>query len=345
MSKISFNKPGTTSLVPSSVPTPTKSANLAPAGTAPPPAVAPTQPAPAPAPASVPPAPPVAPPAPPTVAPAAPSATSSPTSDGYAAPGVGTNQLSATVGPVVSVDGQAIPSAAAGTVSYTPPPPAAFYENEQSGFEAKDLVLPRLVIVQKVGELSTVFPPGSILLGGNLTLIPAPTDMNPGGALRLCFVGLQPSTFAEKVAGGVGGRYCRTKEEVVALGGTTDWNESQATKKPLFQSVCVGLVFIEQPAGIDSAQFPYAFEGKNYQLALYTMKGVAYTNAARHIKSAIKIGWLREAGVTSAGFWTLQAQLKKYGTNYAYTPVLKPAEKTTEEFRVSLRELTGVGGK
>jgi hypothetical protein len=340
MSKISFAKPGTTSLVPPTVPTPTKSANPAPAVTAPPPpAVVPTPPATAPVP--TPPAPPVVPPAPPAVAPN----TNQTAPAGPLPNPVPTSAALAPVGPTVSVDGQAIPSAADGTAPYVAPPPAAFYENEESGFDAKDLVLPRLVVVQKVGELSTVFPPGSILLGGNLTLVPAPTDMNPGGSLRLCFVGLQPTTFSEKVAGGLGGRYCRTKEEVVKLGGTTDWNEHQALKKPLFQSVCVSLVFIEQPAGVDAAQFPYACEGKNYQLALYTMKGIAYTNAARHVKSAIKIGWLREAGVTSAGFWTLQAQLKKYGTNYAYTPVLKPAEKTTEDFRAALRELTGVGGK
>ena len=99
-------------------------------------------------------------------------------------------------------------------------------------------------------------------------------------------------------------------------------------------------MLVEQPEGVDATSFPHAIEGKNYALALYTMKGVAYTNAARHFKSAKKIGHLRETGYRGS-FWQFSAKLEKYGSNYAYRPALKPAEVTTQVLRDTVKSLLG----
>jgi len=197
-----------------------------------------------------------------------------------------------------------------------------------------------LNIVQKVGDLSNVYPPGSIVLGAQLVLSPAPVNMAISSPIRIVVIGLQPTTFAEKLEGGARGNYFRTEKEVVDNGGTLDWNESQATDKQLYQRVSIGLVAVEKPDGIDAAMFPHTFGGKQYSLALYTMKGTAYTNAARHIKSARKIGHLRETGLRH-GTWLFASQLKKFGSNFAYIPVLKPAENTSEAFRKELTDLLG----
>src|SRR5208282_3966077 len=253
MAKVSlFSKPGTTNLAPASAPMPVKSANPAPATVpAPAPVVVPapvTPPATAPAPVQAP---------PPPEVPAVPA-----------------------VEPTPSV-----PPASEGTTEYAAPPPPAFYDGDDGGaFDPGDLVLPRLNIVQKVGDLSNVYPPGSIVLGAQLVLSPAPVNMAISSPIRIVVIGLQPTTYAEKLEGGALGNYFRTEKEVVDNGGTLDWNESQATDKQLYQRVSIGLVAVEKPDGIDAAMFPHTFGGKQYSLALYTMKGTAYTNAARHIK-------------------------------------------------------------
>jgi hypothetical protein len=77
------------------------------------------------------------------------------------------------------------------------------------------------------------------------------------------------------------------------------------------------------------------------------MKGVAYTNAARHFKSARKMGHLRDEVINGVeikrsyrhGVWTLQSQLRKYGSNYAYAPVVLASGPTLEAFRTQVLEL------
>lgn len=227
---------------------------------------------------------------------------------------------------------------------YADAPPPAFYDGEQEeGFDEGDLVLPRLAIVQKVGDLSNVYPGGSIILGGQLVLAEPGKEMNPSGSIRVVVLGIQPTCYAEKLEGGARGNYFRTQEEVVKANGTLDWNESKRTEKQLYQRVALAMLAIEQPANLDGTAFPYAVDGKNYALTLYTMKGVAYTNAARHFKSARKMGHLRDEPTIKRGYrhgiWTLQSQLRKYGSNYAYAPVVKAAGPTSEAFRAGVLEL------
>lgn len=214
----------------------------------------------------------------------------------------------------------------------------AFYDDES--LDPGDLVLPRLNIVQKVGELSNVHPPGSIILGGQLILATAPVGNAVSPAIRLVILGFQPTTFVEKVEGGLRGNFYRTEQDVVKAGGTLDWNEHKATNKPLYQRLATALAMIEQPAGLDASAFPNELCGKRYALALYSMKGTAYTNAAKHFKSARKIGHLKTNGYRG-GFWTFASQLKKFDANYAYIPVVKPAEQTSEELRAAVKDLIG----
>jgi hypothetical protein len=226
--------------------------------------------------------------------------------------------------------------------------PASPFNDDDDDFNPGDLVLPRWVIVQKVGDLSNVFKPGSLVLDGALVVRDAPVDMVIGPSVRLVVLGLQKTYFAEKVEGGARGEMFKSENEVVANGGTLDWNEwkRQEGKVPLFQRVSTGLLLIEQPETLDPNSFPHSVAGKNYALAIYTMKGVAYTNAARHFKSAKKLNPVfrdpvsRELSYRGA-FWTFSAKLEKYGSNYAYRPVVKLAESTTPDFRAQVQSLLG----
>lgn len=222
----------------------------------------------------------------------------------------------------------------AGAVEKAP----SYFDDES--IDPSDLQLPRFNIVQKVGELSNNFKPGSLLLNGQLVLQDGGQGTTPSKPINILVVGFQPTIFVERVEGGLKGNMFRTEQEVEKANGTLDWNEAQATGKTIYQRSCTALLLIEQIEGIDESSFPNPIGGKNYALALYTMKGTSYTNGAKHFKSARKIGHLRKNGYRG-GFWTLQSQLKKFGENFAYIPVVKPTGQSTPEFRKELLELLG----
>lgn len=223
-----------------------------------------------------------------------------------------------------------------------PQPPArsqgTFCDDEN--IDPGDLVIPRLNIVQKVGEMSNIHTPGSIVLDGRLVLADAPKASDKSKPVEVIVLGLRPKQYVEKVEGGLRGNLFNTPEEVVAKGGTLDYTESKALNKPLYQTLVTALCFVAQPEGVDAASFPYEFDGKRYALSLYSMKGTSYTNAAKPLMTARKIGHLRTTGYRG-GAWKLSSQLKKFQTNFAFVPVLEFGTFTTPEFQTWTRELLG----
>lgn len=316
MAKVSFSKPGTESLVPaptdipvSATVTPAEAAPVIPSQSAP---VTPTQPTQT---AS-------------TAAPTEAPATTSAAPEAVAAPAV---VMTVTPSPGVPA---VIPPAgvpAASNSGY----------HDDSNISASDLKLPRFNIVQKVGELSNHHQGGTIVLDGTLTLADAPKANAESTPVRFVVVGLQPKKFIEKVAGGLRGNIFDTVQQVVAKGGTLDYNEATASqgKIPLYQELITALIAIERPANVDPNSFPLDFGGKQYALALYSMKGTSYTNAAKHILTSRKMGACKEG--FRFGWWTITSKLKAYGANASYIPVVRPQEKSTPEFRAYLTELLG----
>jgi len=214
-----------------------------------------------------------------------------------------------------------------------------FHDDEN--IDPGDLVIPHMQLVQKVGELSNVFKGGTILFDGKLVLQDGPNASDLSKPIRMLILGMRPKRFVEKCEGGLRGDMFDTEQEVVAHNGTLDYNEAKSTKgtpnaKRLFQTLLTALCLIEQPEGVDAGTFPFTFGGtKNLALALYNMKGTAYTNAAKPFMTARKIGSLARTGYRG-GWWTLQSQLKKFGNNYSYIPVVNRAEDTDEAFRTTL---------
>lgn len=212
--------------------------------------------------------------------------------------------------------------------SYAPPAPSTPYSEDD--IDMKDVILPRLNIVQKVGDLSNVFPPGSFVLDGELAL-PSP--------LRIVVLGFAPKRYAEKVAGGARGNMFNSVEEVAEAGGTLDYNEAKAKEIPLYQTLATALTLIEKPEGVAEEIFPYEFGGKRYNVALWGMKGTAYTNGARIFFTAKRMGGISPALVAvqkegyRAAVWTFETKLAKTGPNFYYIPLLKAVEITTPEFR------------
>lgn len=238
----------------------------------------------------------------------------------------------------------AIVDVPAGPVTRTDSLP--LFDDQNIGFE--DIILPRINIVQKVGDLSEIFTPGEIVLKQSL-VIHSPGKPAVGNVaavpgtppLTLIVLGFKKTQFAEKVAGGAQGILAHTEQEVAKHGGTLDYKEWEAsTKTPgakplrLFQRLATALVLVEKPAHIadeEHIEFPYDCEGKYYALVLWSMKGTAYTHAAKQMFTARKIGHLRAGYNKSA--WTLTTKSEKFGDNYAFVPVVKVAGKTSGDFQ------------
>lgn len=246
----------------------------------------------------------------------------------------------------VAAPAQAPATAAVPTTAVATVPAPSVPATSNPGFQdddnisADDLVIPRLNIVQKVGELSNVFPHGSFLLDGSLVLVEGAPIKKESKPIKLMVVGFRPKSFVQRVEGGGRGQIFSTEAEVAAANGTLDWNDAEATGKDLYQRLATALVLVEQPEGVTNDSFPYEIEGKRYALAQWSLKGTGYTNGAKPIMSARKIGFLRNGGYRT-GFWTVTTTLKQFGQNYAYIPLPKPAGPTTEAFRAAVKELLG----
>src|SRR5882724_887928 len=114
---------------------------------------------------------------------------------------------------------------------------------DDADIDFSEINIPRINIVQKVGDLSNNFTPGNIVLNQSICIhSPRATTKSSLGEviaadkpLELTVVGFRPSQFTEKVAGGKLGILCNTKEEVVAINGTLDyktWKSSIASGNP-----------------------------------------------------------------------------------------------------------------
>ena len=96
----------------------------------------------------------------------------------------------------------------------------------ESNIDASDLKIPRINLVQKVGNLCEKFPPGSFVFQQEVVLA------KPGEQFAAVVLNID-KFFQEQVVYGSGeyGRKVRTKEEVEELGGTTTFG---VVGKPYF---------------------------------------------------------------------------------------------------------------
>lgn len=226
-------------------------------------------------------------------------------------------------------------------------------DDQNIGFE--DIILPRLNLVQKVGGLSEIFMPGEIVLKQTLVIYsPAKGDNKGTTPLNVTVIGFKKTQFAEKVAGGAQGILAHTEAEIAKHGGTLDykeWESSLAENKVnpqvrplrLFQRLATALCLIEKPdfiPDVDNIEFPYENEGRYFALVFWSMKGTAYTHAAKTMFTARKIGHLR-AGYAKQS-WSLTSKVEKFGENYAAVPVVKPGAKTSESFQKFVLDVMGM---
>lgn len=244
--------------------------------------------------------------------------------------------------------------AAGAVVEYRGP---ATYGDDSDRVGVKDINMPRLNIVQKVGELSNIFTPGDIVLNKESVIYKSPkTDpvskeiIPQSPPLEIVILGFRPDRWVEKTVGGQMGDIVDSPEQVVAAGGTIDFNESEQTGKTLYQQLAEALVLVRQPEGVTDPAFSYVADGKRWALCLWAQKGAAYTNGAKIFRTARKSGFLKdEVNLTTGavtkgayyfGSWVMTTFLKPYSTgNFAWIPVPKRGTETGPEVRALAQKI------
>lgn len=252
------------------------------------------------------------------------------------------------VTPALAGTALAVAPAAGAVVEHRAP---ASYGDDSDDVGVEDINLPRLNIVQKVGDLSNQFTEGDIVLNKESVILKSPKTDKSNKGLRIVVCGFRKDRYAEKTVGGAKGDIVDSEAEVFAKGATTDWNESKATGKKLYQTLAECLVLIEKPDDVDDPAFSYFVEGKAYALAVWAQKGTAYTNGTKILRTARKAGWLKDEfnpdGTQkvkrgySHGVWELRTELGQYGTNFAWKPVLRRTEYTSPALQQFAAQVLG----
>ena len=228
-----------------------------------------------------------------------------------------------------------------------------FFDEDNIRYE--DIVFPRINIVQFVGKLTTEqgFDPGSILLASaNVIHTPADKDTAGDPPLNLTVIGFRPLQYAEKLTGGKQGLLVNSEADVVKHNGTLNWKEWEASKssgKPLryFQTFATALVLVEKPEHYQDPEqldFPYLFQPdgaapRYFTLALWGMKGSAYTKGAKPIRTQRKIGSLRKTYLAHS--WTLTTSKESKDDNYYFAPKLRPSTRNSELFQDFIKSIVG----
>jgi len=189
-----------------------------------------------------------------------------------------------------------------------------------------DVRLPRLNLVARTGDLAELFDPGSFVLNKEIKLSKGGEDL-----LHMVVVRLQKQ-YQEALPFGdpETPRVCNTAEEVRELGGTITYGKGPG----IFSEIAHMELLIRKPESLPNeaeGHFFFESEGTWYTHCVYTVGGTAYSGVAKPIISA-RANHLRDSGLIG-GLWTLGSVLKKANGNAWFTPVLKTAGKTSEQFQ------------
>jgi hypothetical protein len=189
--------------------------------------------------------------------------------------------------------------------------------------EQRDLIIPRLAIVQGVGELSEVFTPGDLVLNRDTLLVPKEEP------LELTVLSIR-KTYEERLPYDPNGprpKTWATREEVVADGLHTEWVNNEP---PPVREVGTILTLIKQPKDIESLSFNQEYDGERFGIAVWTVRNTAYSRAAKKVFSAAAIE-LAQSGLL-AGKWELFTKREQINSNYVFVPHLTLVGKHPAEF-------------
>lgn len=224
--------------------------------------------------------------------------------------------------------------------------------------DLSEIILPRINIVQGIGGLKESFQEGALIFN-QATVLFTPPILEKGGTVKqaalppvsMTVLGFRPTRFVEKVEGGGRGAIYNTEDDVRANGGTLDYNEwklKKASGIKRFEPLAEALIAIKRPECCkdDDTVFVYPVEedGKTnkYALAIWGMKGVVYTAAAKRVFfTARQLGALRKSGYPSFNY-NVTTKLEPFGTgNKAWVPVCLIGTANSAPFMDFVRGIIG----
>jgi hypothetical protein len=209
----------------------------------------------------------------------------------------------------------------------------------------REVMFPRLNIVQAIGKLMETFTPGELVFGQSTVLFtPSKVEEKTGNVkqkgtppVNLTVLGIVSKRFSEKITGGIGGQIVNTESEVVSAGGTLnykEWELKQNDGMKRFEPLIDLLITIRRPEVVadDDTVFSFDVDGHKYALGLWSVKGTAYTAAYKKV-----FAFHRLAGVLKGGYPTynfnVSVRLEKYPNgNMAWVPVVIPGAKSSPAF-------------
>lgn len=225
--------------------------------------------------------------------------------------------------------------------------------------EFKDIILPRVSLVQNIGKMTESFENGTLVYNQQVPLF-VPGKVNTQTAtlerpatkpVNLTVLGFKPTRFYEKVKWGgdqaARGMIVDSEAAVRTSGGTLDYNEWKLKEKSgmkRFEPGVDAMVAIERPeiSKDNTSDFSFEVEGKFYALAMWTLKGSLYTAAAKRVFfTARLIGCLKQAGYPSWNYAVSTREENWTGGVSSWIPVCVPNQKNTVEFLKFVQSILG----
>lgn len=221
----------------------------------------------------------------------------------------------------------------------------------------RDVMFPRINIVQNLGDLKDTFSPGEVVFGKQTVLFTPPSVnaqtgnvANPGTKPAIVhFLGVTQKRFGEIVVGGMGGIIVNTEEEVRTNGGTLDYKEWDLKKSAgmrRFGPMIDFLVAIQRPEHVkdDDTVFSFPAGDCKYALGLWSMFKTSYTEgykktlAFQRRAGVLKGEWFKNGQFEGGGYpafaFALSTRENPYegGKKKAWVPVLIPSHKVSPAF-------------
>lgn len=197
-----------------------------------------------------------------------------------------------------------------------------------SGFEGEilpeEIRIPTLNIVQGVGDLADSFRSGAVVLNKETLLSDGGTPL--GLTLLRCrkfYVENLPYGSEQRPA------LFDKLQDVLHAGGTLEWLNDTP---PTFQTVLQCQVLLERPEGA-GGEFPYSYAGEDYAMALWTLRGMAFSRVGRSLLTFIA-QLVNHGQPLYCARWMLTTTREKLkNKNTVAVPVLRNSGRNTPEFQ------------
>lgn len=198
----------------------------------------------------------------------------------------------------------------------TKPSSLAAVGEDAGELSRRDILLPRLQIIQGVGTLSRKFKPGDIVLSKEVCIA------HEGEELTLIVLSLNKffqERFAKFDINGPRPRRFDTEQDALDAGLKPEWGKD--SEPPTAEPVADIVVLIKKPAEIDSPVFAVSLNNEPWATAIWTVQRTSYSRVAKRIFTAKAIE-LSAQGLL-AGLWMLKTRETSVNGNLIKAPVLK----------------------